>query len=190
MSNNPFATTAPANQVAPAANQAAPVANQAAPQAAPANQVAPTVIPTTPQTGVQAAPVAPQAGTQVAPTAPKAAVPAAPVDGKKPRKKPNRQMTLDERKYVIENYHCRSTSDMARELGLTRQQVYRTVHEARGKIKDRIEAATAGGNPAMATKLQAYMAEKLPEKPFGGGAGGASKGSSVDTVLDDLLAGV
>lgn len=168
MSQNPFATTAPAAEETPAA--------PAAPQAAP----------TAPAAAPQAAPAAPQA----APAAPQAAPAVDPATGKKPRKKPNRQMTLDERKFVIENYSTRSTSDMARELGLTRQQVYRTVHEARGKIKERIEAATQANNTELANKLQAYMQEKLPEKPFGGGAGGASKGSSVDTVLDDLLANV
>ncbi len=169
MSQNPFATTAPAAEpvqhVTPAAPQAAPV-SPAAPQAAPA--------------APQAAPVSPAA----------AVVGDMATDSKKPRKKPNRQMTLEERKFVIENYSTRSTSDMARELGLTRQQVYRTVHEARGKIKERIESATQSNNTELANKLQSYMQERLPEKPFGGGAGGASKGSSVDTVLDDLLAGV
>jgi ribosome-binding protein aMBF1 (putative translation factor) len=178
MSNNPFATTPPV--AAPVAQPAAPVAPPtAAPvafaQAAPVApaQAAPVAAP------VAAAPVAPQA----VPAAP--AAPAA-TDAKKPRKKPNRQMTLDERKYVIENYATKATSEMATELGLTRQQVYRTIHEARTKTKDRVTACRAAGDEATAVKMEQFLEAKLPEKPWGGGAGGG-KGSSVDNVLDALL---
>lgn len=146
--------------------------------------------------GKVAAPAAPTAAPAAAPVAPAAptAVAAAPLATveKKPRKKPNRQMTSAERKYVIENYASRSTSDIAEELKLTRQQVYRTVHETRTKAKERIaalqaEAATPERDAKIA-KLEGILAA-LPEKPFGGGqGGGAKKGSAVDNVLDDLLA--
>jgi transposase-like protein len=111
--------------------------------------------------------------------------------GKKPRKKPNRQMTNEERKYVLANYANRSTSDIADELKLTRQQVYRTVHETRQKAKDRIAALQAEAQTPerdeKISKLEGVLAS-LPEKPFGGGqGGGAKKGSAVDNVLDELL---
>jgi len=177
MSNNPFSTTA-----APATPQAA-----AAP-VAPAAPAAP-VAPAAPQAAAPvaaAAPVNPQAAAPAAPAAPAAAA----ADGeKKERKKPNRQMTTDERKYVIENYASKTTSEMANEMGLTRQQVYGTVRKSREVIMDRIKAATEAGDAATAAKLQAFVEEKLPEKPFGGGAG-AGRGSSIDTAVDDLLAGL
>lgn len=137
----------------------------------------------------ETAPAAPVAAAPAAPTA-AASVGSVTVD-KKPRKKPNRQMTADERKYVIQNYASRSTSDIATELGLTRQQVYRTVHEMRSKAKERLAAVEALGaspeNDAMKAKLNDVIAA-LPAKEFGGGQGGGKRGSSVDSVLDDLLA--
>ena len=137
------------------------------------------------------APQAPQAP-QAAPAAPKAA-PVAPRedDAKKPtaRKKPNRQMTNDERKYVIENYASKNTSIIAEELGLTRQQVYRTVHESRNKLNERLaELETQPKSPEVdeaIKKVQEFL-DKLPSKPFGAGQGGKRR-SSIDTVLDDLL---
>ena len=135
----------------------------------------------------QAAPAAPVAAAPVA-AAPAAAT-TAPVEGeKKERKKPNRQMRPDERKYVIENYYQMSTSQMASEMGLTRQQVYRTVHESRKVMKERAAAATESGDTATAKKIEDFIAKFLPEKPFGGS--GNTRGSSIDSVVDDLLAGL
>lgn len=167
MGSNPF-NTKPA---APAAPAAAPTA---APAAAPA----------------AAAPAAPVAAAPVAPVAPvaAAAVGTAVVE-KKPRKTPNRQATKEERKYIAENYAGKSTSQIAEELGLTRQQVYRNVYEMRGKAKERLAVLEAAEstpeNEAMKVKLQEVI-NKLPEKPWGAGGGG-KKGSSVESVLDELL---
>jgi uncharacterized protein YnzC (UPF0291/DUF896 family) len=104
-----------------------------------------------------------------------------------PRKTPNRQMTKDERMYVINNYSKKSTGQIATELNLTRQQVYRTVYESRTKIKERIEAANAIGDVATVQKLQTFLVTNLPEKEFSEGGGGRSKGGSIDSTLDALF---
>ena len=169
-----------------------PFAANRAPQAtqAPAASAAP----------VAAAPVAPgtapmEAPEVTAPGMPPQGVPtAAPVaDNKprKPRKTPNRQMTDDERKYVLQNYSLKSTGDIARDLGLTRQQVYRTVHESRKALLKRKEAleaqAQSAERDAMIEKVNKLL-DTLPAKPFGGGntVGGKRK-NGIDTVLDSLL---
>ncbi len=142
------------------------------------------------------APQAPQAQAPQAPQAPQAAPQAPPVQEgvgsatveKKARKKPNRQMTIDERKYVLDNYATKSTAELANELGLTRQQVYRTIHETRTKAKERLAELEKDpqNNAEFIQKAQALLA-KLPEKPFGGGQGGGKRGSAIDNVLDELL---
>lgn len=160
---NPFANSmaAPKAPTAPVAATAAP----AAPTAAPA---APTAMPTATAEG--------------APKEPKQ---------RKTRKTPNRQMTNEERKYVLNNYEHKSTNDIAQELGLTRQQVYRTVHESRKNLQARLEALQAEAQSAERdsniAKVQA-MLNKLPAKPFGGGnTVGGKKRQSVDSVLDELM---
>lgn len=168
-SNNPFATKAATATDTTAAAAPAPAPEQA-PQAAPA----PT----------QAAP-APQPAPTQAPAAP-AQAPVAGDDGtvKKPRKTPSKQLTKEQRKYVIQNYAAKSTSEIAQELGATPQQVYRTVNESRKSLKTRLEAAQTENNQAKIAKIQEILA-KLPEKAFGGG--GNSKKNSTDSALDDLI---
>lgn len=139
----------------------------------------------------QSAPAAP-AAPQAAPVAP-AAAPAA-VKEKKARKQPNRQMTADERKFVIENYATMNTSELAQKMGLTRQQVYRTVMDARKTLQKRLESLNSqpetAESKAMKAKIQGLL-DRLPNKPFGGGAGGGgARKSGVENVLDDLLAGL
>lgn len=147
-------------------------------------------------TAAPAAPTAPAApaAAPAAPAAP-AAAPVAPAVGvveKKARKKPNRQMTAEERKYVLSNYATKSTSEIAEELKLTRQQVYRTVHESRTKLQEKLAGLEAQPSTpeveVMKGKISALL-NNLPAKPFGAGqGGGGKKGSSIDNVLDDLLA--
>lgn len=167
---NPFANSvaAPKAPVAPVAATVAPAAPTAAPAAPTAAPVAPTAMPT--------------ATTEGAPKEPKP---------RKTRKTPNRQMTNDERKYVLNNYEHKSTNDIAQELGLTRQQVYRTVHESRKNLQARLEAFQAEPQSAERdsniAKIQA-MLNKLPAKPFGGGnIVGGKRRQSVDSVLDELM---
>lgn len=168
MSTNPFSTNAPQTPAAPAAN----------------------TVPATPAPATPAAPAAPAAPAQVAqPVAPEAAAPQMDDEGKKKRKTPNRQMTADERKYVIQNYSTKTTSEMAIEMGLTRQQVYGTVRKSREVIQSRIDDAVKAGDTETANKLQAFIDQNLPEKPFGGGAG-AGRGSSIDSAVDSLIAGL
>jgi len=168
--SNPFSTTAPQARTVPAET---PVVNQVAEAA-----VAP-VAPAMP-----AAAVVPGA-----PVAPGGVADAAAVV-KKDRKKPNRQMSVEERRYVLENYATKNTSEMAVEMGLTRQQVYGTVRKGRESILAKIAAANTAGDVATATKLQLFLDTKLPEKPFGGGGSGATRGSSIDSAVDSLLAGL
>lgn len=156
-----------------------PAAPKATPAAAPVNPPVPPK---------PAAPVPP-----AAPTAAPAAPVAAPVEGvKKARKVPNRQMTADERKFVIENYSVMSTAEIAQHLGLTRQQVYRTVNESRKDLQKRMEALQqqpdSPEKKVMMDKITALL-DKLPSKPFGGGAGaGGKRKGGVNSVLDELLA--
>ena len=160
---NPFQTATPA--AAPVAPTAAPV-----PPTAPAAAPVPPTIPTAPT-----APAAETVGTIE----------------KKPRKKPNRQMTAEERKYVLNNYATKNTSEIAEELNLTRQQVYRTVHESRSKLQEKLtnlEAMPSTPEIEVTKSKIVALLNSLPAKPFGAGQGGGRKGSSIDNVLDDLLA--
>ena len=162
--SNPFSTTAPA---------AAPVTPAPAMAAAPVTPAAP-VMPAAPAMGVPGAP---------------AAAATAAAAGKKDRKKPNRQMTAEERKYVIENYATKQTSELAQELNLTRQQVYGTVRKSRERIQERINQAQQAGDTKTVETLTNFLNAKLPEKPFGGGVG-ANRGSSIDSAVDSLLSGL
>ena len=195
--NNPFSTIRPAATPLTVDPNVAPQMAQAAPQ-----MVAPQMVQAAPQMVVpqmvQAAPqvapqmVAPQVAPQmVSPQVAPGVVPVPGVDGgtgkvKRPRKTPNRQMTKEERLYVINNYAVKATGQIAAELNLTRQQVYRTVHETRHKIKARIEAAQLAGDTATAQKWQSYVITKLPEKDFNTG-GGRAKGGAIDSIIDSLL---
>ena len=185
---NPFATVSP--KAAAPQNVQAPqmVAPQAAPQ---------MVAPQAPQ--MMAAPQAPQmvnplATPQVTPQADLGQAGELTADKPKrrksggPRKTPNRQMTKEERVFVVNNYATKTTGQIATELDLTRQQVYRTVHESRIKIKERIEAANAAGDIETAQKWHTILVTKLPEKDSGtAGGGGRAKGSSIESVVDSLL---
>lgn len=137
-------------------------------------------------------PTAPTAAPNAAPTAPTAApTPEAAPTGKRPRKTPNRQMSIDERKFVVENYSKMDTNEIARQLNLTRQQVYRTVYESRKTLQERLknlnEAADFPEKAQQIEKIQKIL-DLLPSKPFGGGgnAGGHRK-SAVETAVDALL---
>lgn len=126
-----------------------------------------------------------------APAAPAAAPTAAANSEKKARKSPNRQMTSQERQYVLENYSVKNTAEIAQELNLTRQQVYRTVNESRKNLQSRLEALQSQPDSpekkAQIDKINGLL-NKLPAKPFGGGAGaGGKRKSSIDSVLDTLL---
>ena len=162
--NNPFGTSAPK-----------------APTAAPAAQ--PQTPPTVPPTVPQAAPVTPTA----APV-----TPAAGGKVKKVRKTPNKQMTNEQRKFVLQNYATRNTNDIAQELGLTRQQVYRTISESRKNLTKRIESLQQlPDSPEKAEQIQKIqqLLDTLPNKPFGGGHGnGGARKSNTDSVIDDLIA--
>ena len=167
------------------------------------NPFAPNGQPVTPniqQSNVfQQPPVAPQVVPQVAPTvAPQVAPTSLNVEEsakpKKTRKAPNRQMTLDERKFVLQHYASMSTDEIATHLNLTKQQVYRTVNESRKGLQARIAALQEPDAPkgpeteAQLQKLQSLL-DNLPNKPkFGPGHAGRTKGkSTVNTLIDDLL---
>ena len=162
---NPQAAPMAPQVAAPVAPQAAPMAPHAAPVPEPQNNMPPQGVPT--------------------------AAPVAEANTRKPRKTTNRQMTDEERKYVLQNYSLKSTGAIAQDLGLTRQQVYRTVHESRKALLKRKEALEAqpqsAERDAMIEKVNKLL-DTLPSKPFGGGntVGGKRK-NGIDNVLDSLL---
>lgn len=137
-------------------------------------------------------PAAPAAPVAVAPVA------EAPVKVKKervkkegPRKTPAPQLTREERRFIVDHYATMDTAQIARELSkqsekeVTKQQVYRTVLDTRITLKERLEEATAAGDKALIAKIQGVLST-LPEKAAFGGGGG-KRGSSVKSLVDDLL---
>ena len=97
------------------------------------------------------------------------------------RKAPNRQKTADDVKQILESYASKQTSEIANELGLTRMQVYKTVLDARKKLQQKADETD---DPATKQKILEYIETHLPSKrnEFGG-----RKGSTLDSVLDDLF---
>jgi len=98
------------------------------------------------------------------------------------RKKPNRPVTPEEVEYILKNYAHKETSEIAKELGLTRMQVYGKVREARKKLLEKAEKET---DPAKKQKILDWIETHLPSKKDSFG-GGRKKGSVVDEVLSSL----
>ena len=145
----------------------------------------------TAQTQTQPQPEAPQ--TEAPQTeAPQTEAPAAKAAGGKgktvkdgTRKKPNRPVTPDDIKFIIDNYATMQTAEIAAQLGLTRMQVYQNMRKVREKLLAQA-AEIEATDPQKAAKIKAFVEEKLPSKKdqFGGGA---RKGqSAVDQALKDL----
>lgn len=100
---------------------------------------------------------------------------------RKPRGKSNRRKTPEETKFILENYKDMSTKDIADRLGLTRQQVYRTVLDAKKAYLEKAETAP----PEKAEKIKAWVEEHLPSKTEN--RGGGKKGSMIDDVFEDIF---
>jgi hypothetical protein len=148
-------------------------------------------------TTTPAAPAAPTA----APAAP-AAAPAAPTaapttetpkkkgvrkDGSA-RKNPAPPTSMDQKKYIIENYAKMSRGELASALGLTPQQVYNVVKIVRDAGKARAAAMREAGDTAGAAAVEAKIEATFPRKMTGGkGGGGRKKSEDVASLLDDLL---
>ncbi len=114
---------------------------------------------------------------------------AAPVKEKKARKKPNRQMTDEDIKFILENVRNMSYSEIAEARGLTKFQVNRVLMETKKKLRE-----AAGDDEAKKAKVEEYIKTHLsrPEdsRP-GGGRGRTSKvKSTIDSVVGDILSGL
>lgn len=183
MTTNPFGTAIPKAPTAAPVTPVPPVGNITTPPTA-------TPVSSIPASAVSPMPneVPPMSDAPVGPTVSTATTEKV----KKPRKHPNRQMTVEERKYVIENYATKNTNEIANELGLTRQQVYRTVNEARKNLQKRIQALQETPDTperqAQVDRIQVWL-DKLPTKPAGSGtrAGSGGRQNTVDFVLDELI---
>ena len=136
--------------------------------------------------------VAPVAAPVAAPvTAPVAAAPvvgAVVADGKKARKKPNTQASIDQKKFVIANYATMGRTDIADATKLTGQQVYNIVKTMRDAGEERAAALRENGDEAGATAVETKIATTFPKKMSGGKGGGRKKGTDVNNLLDELLA--
>lgn len=100
----------------------------------------------------------------------------------KPRKERNRTITDDDKKHVLAHYCSAATGDIAKQLGLTRAQVYNVVRNTRTELEKQLE------NPAIPAETKARIElalSKLPRKEFNGGASGGSRKSQ---TVDDILA--
>lgn len=108
------------------------------------------------------------------------------------RKKPAIQLTKEDRRYILENYAQSDTSQIARELTarkgqeVTKQQVYRTIHDTRKKLSEILPELKNTGQTEKVKKVEEILAA-LPAKPFGGGGGGGKRGNSIDALIADLL---
>lgn len=103
---------------------------------------------------------------------------------RKPRAQSNRRKTADEVKFILENYREMSTSEIARKLNLTSQQVSRTVLDARKGYLAKAETMP----PEKAQKIKDWVEYHLPSKIEQFGKGGGKRGSMVDNLFDDIFA--
>lgn len=103
---------------------------------------------------------------------------------RKPRAPNNRRKTADEVKFILDNYRSMSTSEIARKLELTSQQVSRTVLDARKSYLQKAESLP----PEKAQKIRDWVEEHLPSKIEQFGKGGGKRGSMIDNLFDDIFA--
>lgn len=103
---------------------------------------------------------------------------------RKPRAPSNRRKTADEVKFILDNYRSMSTSEIARKLELTSQQVSRTVLDARKSYLQKAESLP----PEKAQKIRDWVEEHLPSKIEQFGKGGGKRGSMIDNLFDDIFA--
>lgn len=132
-------------------------------------------------------PAAPVVSTTEEANTPEVAQTEAEVKVKKPRKpraQSNRRKTADEVKFILDNYATMSTSEIARKLGLTSQQVSRTVLDARKSYLGRAENLP----PEKAQKIREWVEAHLPSKIEQFGKGGGKRGSMVDSIFEDIFA--
>ena len=119
-------------------------------------------------------------------TAPFAEV-AAETAGKKAKKERtrvnNRRKTPEEVKFIISNFKDMRTSEIANKLGLTPQQVARTVIDAR---KEWMEKAEQMG-PEKAEMVRNWIETNLPSKKEDFGKGG-KRGTMVDDMFNEFFA--
>lgn len=100
---------------------------------------------------------------------------------KKTRGPSNRRKTPEETKFILENYKDMSTREIAEKLGLTKQQVYRTVLDAKKAYLEKAETLP----PEKAEKVRAWVDEHLPSKEAN--RGGGKRGNMVDNIFDDIF---
>lgn len=137
-----------------------------------------------------ATPVAPVATTEAVTTTVETTTEAA-VEGetvkkaRKPRTKTNRRKTQEETKFILENYKDMMTSEIASKLGLTNQQVYRTVMDAKKAYLEKAETMP----PEKAEKIREWVEIHLPSKTENIGKGG-KRGTMIDSMFDELFADI
>lgn len=104
---------------------------------------------------------------------------------RKPRTKTNRRKTPEETKFILENYKDMMTSELASKLGLTNQQVYRTVMDAKKAYLEKAETLP----PEKAAKIREWVEIHLPSKTENIGKGG-KRGTIIDSMFDELFADI
>lgn len=103
----------------------------------------------------------------------------------KDRKERNRTITESDKKHILASYATTATGDIAKELGLTRAQVYNTVRNTRKELQKHLD------NPEVSAEAKARIQQaldKLPAKEFSGGAasGAGRKNASLDDILSSF----
>jgi len=129
------------------------------------------------------APIPPVAETNAAQVTTEEAAEAPVKKTRKPRTSTNRRKTTDEVKYILANYKDHSTSEIAKTLKLTPQQVSRTVLDARKSYNLKAESLP----PEKAAQVRAWIETYLPSKASEFGKGGGKRGNMVDNIFDDIF---
>lgn len=72
----------------------------------------------------------------------------------------NRRRTPEDKKYIIENFKDMSMGDLVENTGLTKQQIYLTIREAKKEIDSKIEASETEEEKM---ELLSWKEENLPD---------------------------
>jgi beta-N-acetylglucosaminidase len=100
------------------------------------------------------------------------------------RKKPNKPMTPEDTKFIIDNVKNMSYTEIAEARGITKHQVNRVLMQVKKQLRE-----AAGDNKEALTAVENHIKEHL-SRPEDSLPGGGARASVVKNSIDDIVAGI